>query len=464
MNSIFINSPEKHQAFLACPKKHILMISNHGIHQWQVIPGLPDTGGQNIFVNQLTDALTKFGFKITIANRGGYPHPATGKWQRGLRYKDECQRILYLEDDRQNFVRKEDMAAQIPLLAASLSDFLDAEQAGIDLIISHYWDAAELGALYKQLSQAAAKHVWVPHSLGTVKKRNVSPARWPDLRIDERIETEGRLIKYLDGVAATSSTIRQSLQDDYEYTGPDLFLPPCIDTTRYHPRQITDNDAIWNFLSQHSGLSPAEVRNCKIVAEISRTDATKRKNVLIEAFAKARQHAPNSLLVVSIDDTQEKLARELRSLIKDCNVETHTAVIGSVWDILPTLYAVTDIYCTPSVMEGFGMSAQEAAATGVPVIASHLVPFAVEYLLGPEVKEVWYNGSQCHPLQRGDGAIMVQADDVDGFAHALTILLSNETLRREMGKRACKATIPYFTWGNVVGAFLEEIDIQQFPL
>jgi len=40
---------------------HILMITNHGLHQWQVIPGLPDTGGQKIFVNEMRDVLAKRG-------------------------------------------------------------------------------------------------------------------------------------------------------------------------------------------------------------------------------------------------------------------------------------------------------------------------------------------------------------------------------------------------------------------
>ena len=46
------------------------------------------------------------------------------------------------------------------------------------------------------------------------------------------------------------------------------------------------------------------------------------------------------------------------------------------------LYNATSVYCTPSVMEGFGMSAQEAAATARPVVASNLVPFVCEYLVG----------------------------------------------------------------------------------
>jgi transcriptional regulator len=45
-----LNSLQQHQAFLASSQKHILMITNHGIHQWQIIPGLPDTGGQNVSI------------------------------------------------------------------------------------------------------------------------------------------------------------------------------------------------------------------------------------------------------------------------------------------------------------------------------------------------------------------------------------------------------------------------------
>ena len=239
-----MTTTQEHQAFLASPRKHILMITNHGIHQWQVVPGLPDTGGQNVFVNQFTAALVKLGFKVTIANRGGYAHPTTGQLQRGLHYKDEYQRILYLEDGHSEFIRKEDMAAQIPMLVESLKNFLATDDAGIDLIVSHYWDAALLGVLYDQTRHPPLPHVWVPHSLGAVKKRNMPASQWGNLRVDERIATERNLIAQLDGIAATSSIIRQSLTDDYDYTGPDLFLPPCIDTKHYHPRQIAADDPI----------------------------------------------------------------------------------------------------------------------------------------------------------------------------------------------------------------------------
>jgi len=266
------------------------------------------------------------------------------------------------------------------------------------------------------------------------------------------------LIPELDGIAATSSTIREALQEEYGYTTPSVFLPPCVDTDRYHPRDVPDEDGVWDYLSQRSGTSPQEVRGKKIVTEISRTDTTKRKDVLLKAFARARQSVPNSLLVVSIDDNQEKLAGELQRLINSLNLQNQVAVVGLVWDLLPSLYAITDVYCTPSVMEGFGMSAQEAAATRVPVVASHLVPFVTEYLLGTDVEEVHFEEGR-PPQQLGKGAIVVQADDVNGFAHALEMLLTHEDLRKEMGRNAYRLTVPYFTWRNMVTVFLREIGV-----
>ena len=81
-----------------------------------------------------------------------------------------------------------------------------------------------------------------------------------------------------------------------------------------------------------------------------------------------------------------------------------------------------------------------------------------EYLLGTDVKEVHFKeGSP--PLKLGRGAIVVQADDVDGFAYALEMLLSNDELRKAMGQNAYHATVPYFTWENRVSDFLDAIGL-----
>ena len=276
-------------AFKDRNRRHILQITNHGVHEWQVIPGLPDTGGQNVYVNQFTEALVKLGYRVTIFNRGGYPHHTTGKMQTGTHYHPSGHaRIIYLEDGKNEFVRKEDMNEQLPALATDLKNKLAAENDHFDMIISHYWDAGKLGTLVNRGDNGRlAPHVWIPHSLGAIKKRNMDPSTWANLRIDERIDHEKELIKDIDGGVATSSTIRDSFRADYGIEAK-YFLPPCIDPDRYHP----DADATekgWAFLAQQSGQPVEQLKKKLVVTEISRTDKTKRKDVLIKAFAQAKK-------------------------------------------------------------------------------------------------------------------------------------------------------------------------------
>ena len=104
------------------------------------------------------------------------------------------------------------------------------------------------------------------------------------------------------------------------------------------------------------------------------------------------------------------------------------------------------------------MSPQEAAATRVPVVSSNLVPYVMEYLLGSEVVEYLPEGGGADPVRKGEGAIVVQADDIMGFTYALEMLLSDDGLREEMGRNAYRITIPYFTWDNMVRIFLDAIE------
>ena len=432
--------------------RHILQITNHGVHEWQVTPGMPDTGGQNVYVNQFTDALIEQGYRVTIVNRGGYPHPVTGAMQSGVvDHPSGRARILYIEDGTPAFVRKEDMDEHVPLLAADLQRKLADEDNDYDLVISHYWDAAKIAIALQELAQSDVPHIWVPHSLGALKKRNVDPAHWAELRIDERIAHERAMLEHVDGAVATSSAIRDSFVDDYGHR-PAYFLPPCVDPGRYHPRSVDECAATWDFLASLSPLAADELRSRKIVVEISRTDRTKRKDVLIRAFAQVRASHPEALLAVALDERAGAAYEEAMALIDEMGLERDVIALGSVWEQLPCLYAVAAVYCTPSVMEGFGMSAQEAAATRVPTVASDFVPFAVEYLLGSKPER---QGG----LLVGDAAVVVPADDVDGFARALTMLLGDDERRRRMGQRALDITIPYFTWAHRTRDLLDELGL-----
>jgi glycosyltransferase involved in cell wall biosynthesis len=448
------------EQFVRSGRTHVLMMTNHGVHEWNVTPGMPDTGGQNVYVNQFTEALVAQGYRVTITNRGGYPHPRTGRMQTGVHYHPSgMARIIYLEDGRPEFVRKEDMAEQIPALVDDLARRLEEQQDSYDLIISHYWDAGVLGMMLSRRTARTVPHIWIPHSLGALKKQNMDPSTWGNLRIDERIEHERELIRHIDGAVATSSAIRETFIRDYDHT-PKYFLPPCVNVDRYHPRDPSACEDIWDFLAGHSSLSAAQLQQRKFITEISRTDRTKRKDILIRAFAHVKERVPEALLAVSIDPGAGPLYVSLLALIEELGLHDDVIVLGSVWDQLPYLYSITSVYCTPSVMEGFGMSAQEAAATGRPVVASELVPFAREHLLGSDPMRISVNRhGPAYDLLFGQGGVVVPADFVAGFAEANARLLQDDDLRERMGAGALEITVPYFTWDRRTRDLLDDLGV-----
>lgn len=433
---------------------HILQITNHGLHEWHVTPGLPDTGGQNVYVNHLTAAFERLGHRVTIVNRGGYAHPLTGEMRTGT-VPDATGRaeIVYLVDGTASFVRKEDMAEQLPALAEELNQLMRRHY--FDLIVSHYWDGGMLGVMANELLSDPAPHLWIPHSLGALKRRNVDPEQWADLRIDERIEVEKRVLAAVDGTVATSVAIRDSVKDDYGGRA-DFFLPPGVDHERYRKRSHEECEPIWDFLAAQMSIDRKQLLGRPLILEVSRTDTTKRKDILLQAFAAVIDMEPRPLLAVTIDDINQEVHDALQRLIDQLDLRRDVAVLGSVWEQLPCLYSEADIYCTPSIMEGFGMSAQEAAATATPIVASDRVPFVAEYLIGPEPTLQDVPGGA--PISVGKGAIMVPADSVAGFASALEVLLGDEALRARQGAAAFSTTVPAFGWDRLAASFLEEIE------
>lgn len=449
---------QEHEQFLQSDRPHILMVTNHGVHEWQVTAGLPDTGGQNVYVNQLSGALAKLGFKVTTANRGGYPHPTDGSDRSGIRYRGDHERIVYLEDSVNEFVRKEDMFSQTEELAADLVRRLNEEGGRPPvLIVSHYWDGGQVAAIARRRLQAdSIPHAWIPHSLGKLKKANTDPSRWDDLRIQERIEAETDLLRELDYVVHTSDAMQDSLETDYGYTGS-IFLPPGVDTDRFEPEKARADERALDLLAERTGRSRHEVAEAPVITEISRTAPTKRKDLLIKAFAQVREEIPNALLAVTIDRTSESLYRELTGLVEELGLASSVAVLGSIWEYVPSLYGHSAVYCTPSIMEGFGMSIQEAAACRVPAVASSRVPFATEYLMGHNpTRERQSDGST---IRIGDGAVVVPPDAVHATAQALVRILRDNELRERMGARAYSITVPAFTWREAARAFLEKTRI-----
>lgn len=101
------------------------------------------------------------------------------------------------------------------------------------------------------------------------------------------------------------------------------------------------------------------------------------------------------------------------------------ALTGWVGDeTLPGLLSAADIFCYPSLYEGFGLPPLEAMATGTPVLAGNY-PCAQEVL--------------------SDAALIVDSTNVDSIVDGLTRLATDPELSQRLGW-AGRARASSFTW------------------
>ncbi len=108
--------------------------------------------------------------------------------------------------------------------------------------------------------------------------------------------------------------------------------------------------------------------------------------------------------------------------------------IGWVGDeTLPGLLAAADIFCYPSLYEGFGLPPLEAMAAGTPVLAG-------DYSAAAEVL--------------GNAALRVDPLDVEALEGGLVELATDETLRRSLAL-AGRTQAARYTWERTASATME---------
>ena len=99
-------------------------------------------------------------------------------------------------------------------------------------------------------------------------------------------------------------------------------------------------------------------------------------------------------------------------------------------ETLPGLLAASELFCYPSLYEGFGLPPLEAMATGTPALVGR-------YSAAPEVL--------------GDAALLVEPTDGTALAEGLLALATDEPLRRRLSA-AGKARAASYSWSRTVTA------------
>jgi len=160
-----------------------------------------------------------------------------------------------------------------------------------------------------------------------------------------------------------------------------------------------------------------------------------KKNLvqLVKAFFAAKVNAglPHKLLLVGKPAWGFKdVARAVRTHKQSGNI-LFTGYLPD--EALPALYNLADALLFPSLVEGFGLPALEAAACGTPVLISR----------DPALGEI-----------TGDAALSVDATSLPTLRAGIEQILTDEKLRSKL-KKAGPSRAAGFTWERAARATLE---------
>jgi glycosyltransferase involved in cell wall biosynthesis len=193
-------------------------------------------------------------------------------------------------------------------------------------------------------------------------------AYWGTMRTREHLGAVLRMIlpnslRRLDRVIAVSEWVKQELVERARVNESRIdVVPNGVDHSAFYPRPRNEESVLL--------IQPFSFQRPYVLC-VSRIDYPVKNHIrLIEAFGifKERTKYPHRLVLAGGDSNNAAKVKEAAaasSWRKDIFFTGHFPLKS-----LPELYAGADFVVLPSMYEGFGMSAVEAMASGVPVVCA----------------------------------------------------------------------------------------------
>ncbi len=245
---------------------------------------------------------------------------------------------------------------------------------------------------------------------GTTRATMALQARW-----------EGRHVRAADLVLTTSAYAARRIGELYSPARPVHVVPECIDLEAWSDRLLRNSAA----------PDPAKFT----VLSVCRFYPRKRLPVLLRAAARLRSRIPQlEVRIVGGGPEEPRLLNLWRAL----NLQRTVRWLGNVPDAaLAREYQACDLFCLPSVQEGFGIVFLEAMAAGRPVVAARAAAV-------PEV------------VADGSTGLLAEPESDEALAEAIARLHGDPALRGSLGAAARRA-VEQWDARRVAGLFLQEL-------
>lgn len=415
-----------------------------------------DTGGQVTYVVELARALDR--------------HPEVEQVDLLTRQIDDAEvdpdyavteeklgnnaRIIRLPCGPKRYVRKESLWPHLDQMVDRCLHYLRQQGRLPDLIHTHYADAGYVG---QQLSNLLGiPQVHTGHSLGRPKRERLLASGRKEQAIERQFNLAHRIASEEETMAHASLVItstRQEISDQYGmYQNHDprrcRVIPPGTDTSRFSPPARRPIDP---GLSRCVNRFLADPDKPMILA-ICRPDTRKNIHGLVRAYGEdpELQGIANLVIVAGsredIRDMEESSRKVMSDLIFDIDrydlwgkvaIPKHCTL-----DDVPELYRLAvrkrGIFVNPAFTEPFGLTLIEAAASGLPFVATEDG--------GPrDIVANCRNGLLINPLNHAD------------IANALKTALSDREMWRLWSRNGIANVRRYYSWDAHVSKYMKEV-------
>ena len=266
-------------------------------------------------------------------------------------------------------------------------------------------------------------HVFTYHGFAPVKP-------WRSYRqklkmVDHRIGTFFALRFKVDRIITVSEFLKRELVAKYFVEENKIrVIYNGVDTERFNPKVNGDNIR-----------KAYELGDSPVVLYLGRLAPYKGVQFLIEAIPLVLKEVPKAKFLIGGAIRYD--TPDLWRLVKKLRIKKATIFAGYVPnDVVPNFYACCDVFCYPSLWEGFGLTPAEAQACGKPVVAFNTCAI-------PEVVENNRTG------------LLVEPKNVGALADALISLLKDKERRVRMGLEARKRVLRLFSWDKAAEQTLQ---------
>ncbi|MBE3593705.1 MAG: N-acetyl-alpha-D-glucosaminyl L-malate synthase BshA [Candidatus Carbobacillus altaicus] len=188
---------------------------------------------------------------------------------------------------------------------------------------------------------------------------------------------------------------------------------------------------------RHSGFIDPHAREkqnssgqaTQLIVHVSNFRPIKRVPDLVQAFYRVRQRLPVRLLLIG--DGPE--LAQVKMLAEHLGIKEDIEWVGNVTDVRPYL-ARADVFVLPSETESFGLSALEAMACGLPVVATK-------------------SGGLPEVVVDGETGYLVPVGDIAALAEALLKVLGDWRQAAALGEAGRRRAFKYFALDEKISAY-----------